>query len=87
MIDKEEFAHRIITEYINKSGIKIPVEIHFVDNINDSWILYTKNIKVINQYSNGNFSKDNGLLMPFDGVCDSFAVNHIYISYKNSKEL
>lgn len=82
MIDKEEFARKIISEYIYQNDVSTPVEVHFVENINDSWKLYTKDIKVINQYSNDDFSKYNGLLMPYDGVGYHILIRNDYKDYE-----
>ncbi len=82
MKDKEEFARIVISKYIYQNDVNTPVEVHFVENINDSWKLYTKDIKVINQYSKVDFSKYNGLLMPFDGVGYHILIRNDYKDYK-----
>lgn len=82
MEEKEEFALKVISEYVYKNNVSTPVEFHFVDDINDSWKLYTKDKKVINQYSNNDFSKDNGLLMPFDGVGYHILIRNDYKDYE-----
>ncbi len=82
MEEKEEFALKIISKYIHKNNVSTPVDVHFVDDINGSWKLYTKNINVINQYSNYDFSKHNGLLMPFDGVGYHILIRNDYKDYE-----
>ena len=82
LTDKEVFANWIITEYIHKSGVIAPIEFHFVDNINDSWILYTHNNKVIREYLLQDFSQQNGLMLPFEGDIYQVLIRKDYIDYK-----
>lgn len=82
LTEKEYFANWIITEYIRKNGVIAPIEFHFVDNINDSWILFTHNNKVIRKYLLKDFSKENGLMLPFDGDMYHVLIRNDYIDYK-----
>lgn len=82
LTDKEVFANWIITEYIHKSGVIAPIEFHFVDNINDSWILYTHNNKVIREYLLQDFSQQNGLMLPFEGDIYHVLIRKDHIDYK-----
>lgn len=63
----EEFALEIIPEYINKMGVTVPVQFHFVDDINISCFLYARDKEVVRDCALKDFSKHNGLVMPFDG--------------------
>lgn len=73
-IDKQQFAAMLVARYAYAEGVKIPIEIHFVDNINTTWINYAYCDKVKTQFSTKNFSGFNGMVMPFDG-----AVYHILV--------
>lgn len=82
LTDKEIFANWIKTEYIHKSGVIAPIEFHFVDNINDSWIFYAHNNKVIREYCLQDFSQQNGLMLPFEGNVYHVLIRNDYIDYK-----
>lgn len=80
--NKECFANLIISEYIRKSGVIAPIEFHFVDNINDSWIFYTHSRKVKREYILQDFSQQNGLTLPFEGDTYHILIRNDYIDYK-----
>lgn len=79
---KEEFALQVVSEYINKNGVNVPVEVHFVDSINDCWIHYTNNPKVIFAYTKQDFSNYNGLMLPFDGSKYHILIRNDYADYE-----
>lgn len=82
LTDKEDFANWIITEYIHKSGVIAPIEFHFVDNINDSWLLYANSDMVIREYLLKDFSRENGLMLPFEGDTYHVLIRSDYTDYK-----
>ena len=82
MEEKEEFALKIKSEYINQNNVSTPVEFHFVNNINDRWIFYTNDLNVIYQFVNRDFSNENGLLMPFNGSCYHILIRNDYKDYQ-----
>lgn len=81
-LSKEEFAKKIITEYVHENNVSVPVQIHFVDNINDSWILYTHNKNVIKQFLREDFSENNGLMLPFNGIGYHILIRNDYPDYE-----
>lgn len=81
-IDKEEFANKIIYDYVFKNGVESKVEVHFVNNIDNSWLLYTTDKKVIGEYIMRDLSNYNGLVMPFDGNKYHILIRNDYIDYK-----
>ncbi len=83
MTDKERRANEVATFYIEKTDHKnIPIQIHFVDNINDSWILFTTDDNVIRQFLNQDFSEYNGLTMPYDGKTYHLLIRNDYDDYE-----
>ncbi len=83
MTDKETRANELATFYIEKTNHQnLPVQIHFVDNINNSWILFTSDDNVIRQYLNQDFSAYNGLTMPYDGQTYHLLIRNGYDDYE-----
>ena len=83
MTDKETRANELATFYIEKTDHQnISIQIHFVDNINDSWILFTSDDNVIRQYLNQDFSEYNGLTMPYDGETYHLLIRNDYQDYE-----
>ena len=39
-IDKHQFAVMLVARYAYAEGVKIPIEVHFVDDLNTAWIKY-----------------------------------------------
>ena len=83
MTDKETHANELATFYIEKTNHQnLPIQIHFVDNINDSWILFTSDDNVIRHYLNQDFSAYNGLTMPYDGQTYHLLIRNDYEDYE-----
>lgn len=83
MTDKEIRANELATFYIKKTNHQdVPIQIHFVDNINDSWILFASDDNVIRQYLNQDFSGYNGLTMPYDGQTYHLLIRNDYDDYE-----
>ena len=82
MTRKQEFALNVISEYIAQNGVKVPVEFHFVDNINDSWILYAHDPKIRRSYLLQDFSDKNGLMLPFEGAKYHVLIRNDYSDYE-----
>ena len=83
MTDKEIRANELATFYIEKTNHQdVPIQIHFVDNINDSWILFASDDNVIRQYLNQDFSEYNGLTMPYDGQTYHLLIRNDYDDYE-----
>ncbi len=80
--NKERFVDWVITNYIRKSGVVAPIEFHFVDNINDSWIFYTHSNKIKREYNLHDFSQENGLMLPFEGEIYHVLIRNDYIDCK-----
>ena len=83
MTDKEIRVNELATFYIEKTNHQdVPIQIHFVDNINDSWILFASDDNVIRQYLNQDFSGYNGLTMPYDGQTYHLLIRNDYDDYE-----
>ena len=83
MTDKETRANELATFYIEKTDHQnISIQIHFVDSINDSWILFTSDDNVIRQYLEQDFTNYNGLTMPYDGQTYHLLIRNGYDDYE-----
>ena len=72
----------LVNRYYHQNNISINVKIHFVDNINTSWIKFTQNEAVIKQYQRGNFTNYNGLCMPYERGVYHILISNKYDDYK-----
>ena len=83
MTEKEIRANELATFYIEKTNHQnVPIKIHFVDNIDKEWINFTSDENVIRQYRNQDFSRLNGLKMPYDGQIYHLLINKNYKDYE-----
>ena len=83
MTEKEICANELAAFYIKQTNHQhVPIKIHFVDNINDDWIFYTSDDNVIRQYLNQDFTKYNGLTMPYDGETYHLLIRNDYEDYE-----
>ena len=85
MTEKEIRANELATFYIEKTNHQnVPIKIHFVDNIDKEWINFTSDENVIRQYRNQDFSRLNGLKMPYDGQTYHLLINKNYKDYEST---
>ena len=87
MTEKEIRANELATFYIEKTNHQnVPIKIHFVDNIDKEWINFTSDENVIRQYRNQDFSRLNGLKMPFTHTEKNLLYQKLLMSIKEERD-
>lgn len=80
--DKLTEAKKLVTEYYQHNGISTNIEIHFVDDIDTSWMNFAQNETVIQQYQRNSFTEYHGLCMPREHGIYHILIRNDYDDYR-----